>query len=100
MEFMMSEFDAKPTLLFKTRTNSELGAESVEVAADGSIVFRNVLKKVTESMLTSYPRTQLGTWTPNRAALRFDRSEIKDRQPRDFETGTALSVDELVKRAS
>lgn len=96
----MSEFDAIPTVLFKTRTNSELGAESVEVAADGSIVFRNVLKKVTESMLTSYPRTLLGAWTPNRASLRFDRDEIADRQPKTFDSGDALSLDDLVKMAS
>ena len=96
----MSEFDTMPTVLFKTRTNSELGAESVEIAEDGSIVFRNVLKKVTESMLTSYPRTLLGAWTPNRAALRFDRDEIADRQPRKFESSDALSLDDLVKLAS
>lgn len=95
----MSEFDALPTILFKTRTNTELGAQSVEVMPDGSIVFRDVLKKVTESMLTSYPRTQLGTWTPNRAALRFDRDEIEERQPRKFDSGDVLGTDELVAMA-
>ena len=95
----MSEFDALPILTFKTRTNTELGAQSVSIAEDGSVVFHDVLKKVTESMLTSYPRTQLGTWTPNRAAIRFDRDEIAAREPKDFESGKPLGLDELTALA-
>jgi len=95
----MSEFDALPSFTFKTRTNTELGAQGVSVAEDGSLVFHDVLKKVTESMLTSYPRTQLGTWTPNRAAIRFDRDEIAARDPKDFETGDSLGVDQLIALA-
>lgn len=92
----MSEFDALPTLTFKTRTNTELGAQSVSEGDDGSIIFHDVLKKVTESMLTSYPRAQLGTWTPNRAALRFDRDEIEGRDAKSFETGESLDLDGLL----
>lgn len=96
---MSEEFDAVPLLTFKTRTNTELGAQSVSVADDGSIVFHDVLKIVTESMLTSYPRTQLGCWLPNRASIRFDREEIADRNPKDFATGAPLDVDRLVEMA-
>jgi hypothetical protein len=80
----MSEADLTPTLLFHTRTNTELGAESIAVDADGSVVLRGILKKVTESMLTSYPPTMLGKWTPNRAALRFPAGEIGERKIRRF----------------
>jgi len=96
----MSEFDATPLFTFKTRTNTELGAQSVSAADDGSIVFHDVLKIVTESMLTSYPRTQLGTWTPNRAAVRFDRDEIAGRDAKDFKTGAALDLDALLAIAN
>ena len=58
----MSEFDAKPLVTFKTLTNTDLGAESIAIGEDGSIILRDVLKIVTESMLTSYPRSWLGTW--------------------------------------
>jgi hypothetical protein len=43
----MSEFDAKPVVLFKTLTNTELGAERVRVDANGDVVLVDVLKKVT-----------------------------------------------------
>ncbi len=92
----MSEFDAVPLFTFKTRTNTELGAQSASVADDGSIIFHDVLKIVTESMLSSYPRAQLGTWMPNRLALRFDRDEISARGPKDFKTGSALDLDALL----
>ena len=95
----MSEFDAVPLFTFKTRTNTELGAQSVSAAEDGSIIFHDVLKIVTESMLQSYPRAQLGTWTPNRAALRFDRDEIADRGAKNLETGEALGLDALLALA-
>lgn len=95
----MSEFDALPLVTFKTRTNTELGAQSISVAEDGSILFHDVLKKVTESMLTSYPRSQLGTWTPNRAALRFDRDEIAGRGAKNFKTGEALDLEDLLALA-
>ncbi|MHA7836397.1 MAG: hypothetical protein ACX98W_02960 [bacterium] len=95
----MSEADATPLVTFKTLTNTELGAESVEVAEDGSIVLQGILKKVTESMLTSYPRTQLGTWTPNRAALRYSRDEIADRGVKRFETGEPLDLEGILALA-
>ena len=88
----MSHENAKPLVTFKTLTNTELGAESIEAAPDGSIVFRGVLKQVTEGMLTSYPRTALGTWTPNRAALRYACDEAAKRDVRDFATGEALDL--------
>ncbi len=91
----MSEFDAKPLVLFKTLTNTELGAECVRVDPNGDVVLVDVLKKVTESMLTSYPRTQLGLWTPNRAAVRYKKSEIDGRDVRRFDTGKKLSYDEI-----
>ena len=34
----MSEYDATPTLIFSTRTNTELGAQGVELADDGTII--------------------------------------------------------------
>jgi len=92
----MSEFDQTPLFTFKTRTNTELGAQSASVANDGSIIFHNVLKMVTESMLSSYPRAQLGTWTPNRLALRFDRDEIAAREPKDISTKASLDLDDLL----
>lgn len=91
----MSEFDSKPLVLFKTLTNTELGAERVRIDANGDVLLVDVLKKVTESMLTSYPRTQLGLWTPNRAALRFKTSEIEGRDVRRFDTGKRLSLEEI-----
>jgi hypothetical protein len=95
----MSEFDAVPLFTFKTRTNTELGAQSVSVSDDGTIVFHDILKIVTESMLTSYPRSQLGTWTPNRAAIRFTQEELSARDPKDFKTGKALDVSGLIALA-
>ena len=95
----MSDVVAPPLVLFTTRTNTELGAAKIELADDGSIVFRDVCKKVTESMLQSYARTMLGKWTPNRAALTYTRDEIADRKVRNFESGDALDVDALVKLA-
>ena len=88
----MSHPNPVPLVTFKTLTNTELGAESIEVAGDGSIVFRGVLKQVTEAMLTSYPRSALGTWTPNRAAVRYGRDEVAKRDVRDFATGKALDI--------
>ena len=96
----MSEFDAKPLVLFKTLTNTELGAQRVRVDANGDVVLVDVLKKVTESMLTSYPRTQLGLWTPNRAAIRYKKDQLEGRDVRHFATGNKLSYDELKKLAS
>ena len=34
----MSEFDAVPAFTFKTRTNTELGAQSAAVTDDGSVL--------------------------------------------------------------
>jgi hypothetical protein len=96
----MSESDARPLVTFKTLTNTDLGAESIEVADDGSIVLRGVLKKVTESMLTSYPRTALGTWTPNRAAIRYSRDQVVDRDVKRFDTGEKLDLEGILALAS
>ena len=92
---MSEEFDSTPLILFTTRTNTELGAESVAVDGD-DIVLGGVLKKVTEAMLASYPRTMLGKWTPNRYAVRYPRAEIAERKVKNFETGAALDVDAVV----
>src|SRR5690606_31306994 len=81
---MTENLDAKPIVVFKTLSNTELGAQLVVVDSNGDIVLRDVLKKVTESMLTSYPRTQLGLWTPNRAAIRYKADQIEARDVRRF----------------
>lgn len=96
---MSEELNAKPLFIFKTLKNTELGAESAYVDSDGSIVFRDVLKEVTESMLASYPRTQLGCWTPNRAALRYTREEAEGRALRRFDNGEAIDLDGLLALA-
>jgi hypothetical protein len=95
----MSHVDLRPLVTFKTLTNTELGAESIEARADGSIAFSGVLKQVTESMLSSYPRSALGTWTPNRAAVRYGRDEIAKRDVRDFATGKALDLASILALA-
>ena len=95
----MFEASGDPIVLFSTRTNTELGAQTVTVDGDGSLVFGGVVKKVTESMLTSYPRTMLGKWTPNRDALRYPKEEIADRRIRRFDTGEELDVDAVLALA-
>lgn len=97
---MSENLDAKPIVVFKTLTNTELGAQHVVVDSNGDIVLRDVLKKVTESMLTSYPRTQLGLWTPNRAAIRYKADQIEARDVRRFDTGKKLSLAEIKALAS
>lgn len=97
---MSENLDAKPLVVFKTLTNTELGAQRVVVDRNGDIVLRDVLKKVTESMLTSYPRTQLGLWTPNRAAIRYKADQIEARDVRRFDTGKKLSLSEIMALAS
>ncbi|MFK7896840.1 MAG: hypothetical protein AB8G23_13440 [Myxococcota bacterium] len=87
---MSEEFTDLPLVTFKTLKNTELGALTVEKTEDGGVVLRDVLKKVTESMLTSYPPTWLGKWTPNRAALRYSKEEIAGREFKAFEGGKAL----------
>ena len=47
-------------------------------------------------MLQSYPRTQLGKWTPNRAGLRYSREEAEGRGFKRFDSGQAISVDEAL----
>ncbi len=96
----MSEIDVVPLVTFKTLTNTELGARSIALSEDGSIVLRDVLKRVTESMLTSYPRSQLGLWTPNRAALRYTREEMAGRDVKRFDSGEALDLDAVLSLAS
>ena len=88
----MFEASGDPIVLFSTRTNTELGAQTVSIADDGSLVLGGVIKKVTESMLTSYPRAMLGKWTPNRAALRYPKNEIADRRIKKFGTGEELDT--------
>jgi hypothetical protein len=55
---------------------------------------------VTESMLTSYPRAQLGKWTPNRAALRYTRDEIEKCNVRRLDDGKALDLAAILALAS
>ncbi len=93
---MSDEFSAVPVITFKTLKNTELGAQSIEQTDDGSIVLHGVLKKVTESMLQSYPRTQLGKWTPNRAGLRYTREQAEARGFKRFDNGQPISVDEAL----
>ena len=92
----MNDLEAKrpPLVLFTTRGNSELGAEAVHFDGD-DVVFQEVLKRVTESMLGSYPRSLLGKWTPNRAALRYPANEIGNRRVTKFDSGDALDLDAL-----
>ena len=97
---MSEEFTALPLDSFKTRTNTDLGAKSISIEDDGSVVFRDVLKKVTESMLTSYPRSMLGQWTPNRAAVRYSREQLADRQVKMFASGEKLDIEGILKLAS
>ena len=96
----MSDAAPAPSFTFKTRTNTELGADSLRVDDDGSVVLEGIVKKVTESMLTSYPRTLLGKWTPNRAALRFSADEIGDRQIPPIGGGGALDLAGIRSAAS
>lgn len=96
----MFEASADPIILFSTRTNTELGAQEIHVDEDGSIVLGGVVKKVTESMLTSYPRTMLGKWTPNRAALHYPREEIAERRVKKFDTGKELDLEAVLALAT
>ncbi len=84
-----------PLVVFLTRTNTELGAASVEFDAEGSVVFQGVCKMVTEGMLSSYPRSVLGEWTPNRAAIRFDADEIDARKVRRLDSEDVLDLEAL-----
>jgi hypothetical protein len=84
-----------PLVVFQTRTNTELGAASVSIEKDGAVVFQGVCKKVTEGMLSSYPRTVLGEWTPNRTAVRYSADEIPDRKVRRFDSGELLDLPAL-----
>ena len=90
---MSDEFSSVPLITFKTLKNTELGAESIQEDKDGSIVLTGILKKVTESMLQSYPRTQLGKWTPNRASLRYTREQAQARDFKRFENGESVDLD-------
>jgi len=83
-----------PLVLFTTRTNQELGANAVTLD-DGSVLFSGISKMVTENMLSSYPRSVLGKWTPNRAAVRFTQDEIGDRKVKDFASGKDLDLEAL-----
>jgi len=96
---MSDEFSSIPRFTFKTLTNTELGAESARQTDDGSIVLVGVLKKVTEQMLTSYPKTQLGKWTPNRAAVRYTPEELAGRDLKRFDDGQALDLEGLLALA-
>lgn len=95
----MSENDATPLVTFVTRMNTELGAGGIKVVDDGQVVMVNVLKKVTEAMLTSYARSMLGKWTPNRAAIRYPRQEIALRRVTKFDTGDELDLDGVLALA-
>ncbi len=94
----MSESE-RPLILFTTIKNTELGATSISVGDDGSVTFGGVLKKVTESMLTSFPHNLLGTWIPNRAAIRYDREQIEGRRVKIFESGVELDLEGVLALA-
>jgi hypothetical protein len=96
----MSDIAAPPLVLFTTRTNTELGAEAISVADDGSIVFTGVVKKVTESMLQSYARSMLGEWTPNRAALRYSRDEMPGRRVKKLGSDEELDLEAVLALAT
>lgn len=91
---------APPQVVFLTRTNTELGAASVEIDAEGAVVFHGVCKMVTEGMLSSYPRSVLGEWTPNRAAIRFTADEIDQRKVRRLGADDSLDLEALKALAS
>lgn len=93
---MSEEFDSEPQFTFKTLKNTELGGEQIERDEDGSIVVTGVLKKVTESMLQSYPRTQLGKWTPNRARIRYSAEEARDRAWKRHPGGESLDLEQVL----
>ncbi len=86
---------APPQVVFLTRTNTELGAASVAIDAEGGVLFEGVCKMVTEGMLSSYPRSVLGEWTPNRAAIRFDADEIAARKVRRLGSDEVLDLEAL-----
>ena len=90
---------APPLIVFLTRTNTELGAASISFEADGTVVFEGVRKKVTEGMLSSYPRSVLGAWTPNRAAIRYPADELGERRVRRFDSGEPLDLEALKQLA-
>lgn len=96
---MSESGSATPLILFKTLKNTELGAERISLEEDGTVVFHGVLKKVTEGMLTSYPRTLLGHWLPNRLAVRYTRDEAAARAVRKFDSGEALDLDGILALA-
>ena len=89
-----------PLILFRTRTNTELGAAGVSFEPDGSVLFEGIRKKVTEGMLSSYPRSVLGEWTPNRVAIRYSVAELGDRKVRKFDSGEPLDLEALKQLAS
>jgi hypothetical protein len=90
---MSDEFSSIPTILFKTLKNSELGAQSIRRDDDGSIVVTGILKKVTEAMLQSYPRIQLGKWTTNRAYIRYTPEDAQGREWKRHDNGEALDLE-------
>ncbi|MAG29662.1 MAG: hypothetical protein CL908_02065 [Deltaproteobacteria bacterium] len=96
---MSEEFNSVPLFTFKTLTNTELGAESARRTEDGSVVLVGVLKKVTETMLSSYPKTLLGKWTPNRLSVRYSPDDLAGRNFKRLDNGEALDVDGLLSLA-
>lgn len=93
---MSEEFNDIPKVTFKTLKNTELGAMEIERDEDGSIVVSGILKKVTESMLQSYPRSQLGKWTPNRARIRYTPEQAAERGWKRFDDGKSIDVEEAL----
>ena len=93
---MSDEFNSVPLVTFTTLKNTELGAESIERDEDGSVVVTGILKKVTESMLQSYPRTQLGKWTPNRARIRYAAEDAADRSWKRHDTGESIDLEQAL----
>ena len=97
---MSESASVTPLVLFKTLKNTELGAGRVEIESDGTLVLHDVLKQVTEGMLTSYPRNLLGHWLPNRLAVRYAPDEIAERKIRKFDGGEELDSKGLAALAS
>ena len=62
-------------------------------AVSRTIVVSGVLKKVTESMLQSYPRAHLGKWTPNRLRIRYSREEAETRDWKRHDSGEPIDLE-------
>lgn len=96
----MFESIAEPLIIFSTRTNTELGAQKLSVDEEGFIILEGVVKKVTESMLTSFPLHMLGRWTTNRISIRYPREEITQRRVKKFGSAEELDLEGILALAN